>query len=292
MDTVKRRISELIELYRLEPELRDVYVEGISDRSIIESFFEVHDISNVSIYEIDTIDFSELYEKSPELKRNNKAKTICLCNQINDAHSDSIKFVVGLVDRDFDDLLRIKYKNPYLLLTDFTCFEMYFLDDDCINSFYKKILHTFPFNAKTTIKELSDPLKELFLMRYLFKCLFKNKECKFIDLKKLCNINKKTGKIGFNQSEYLNRMLNKIGEYKEKENCQKFIKKSRANLKPEIRHQIRGHDFTHLFFAYINKIKNNIQINKETFERVLPLCANYEKLSDYRLFSTLLKKYS
>ena len=289
---VRRKISEVIELYKLEPTLKDIYVEGICDKLIVESFLEKNAIKHVSIYEIDVIDFSDLYEKSPELKRNNKAKIIGLSEQLKLAHGNSLKFISCIADRDFDDLLGISY-NKYLLFTDFTSFEMYLFNKKCINTFYKRILHTFPFGAQTAINTLSEPLKELFLIRYSFICLPRsNGQCDFIDIKKTCNIDKKTGQIRFDSTEFLKKMLHKLNLYPKKEKYEKHIESTRAKLPKDIRHTIRGHDFIHLFFLYINKIKNNIKINEETLERVFFMCIDHDELIKYNLFSSLLSKYS
>ena len=70
----KRKISELITLYYLEPKLRDIYIEGITDKLVIERFLKKNKISDVKIIEIDSINFTELYDEFPEIKRNNKKK--------------------------------------------------------------------------------------------------------------------------------------------------------------------------------------------------------------------------
>ena len=78
MEPVERRkISEVVQLYRLEPTLRDIYVEGISDNLIIESFLEENNIMGVSIYEIDKIDLpSKICQSSCKICSSNCLKEI------------------------------------------------------------------------------------------------------------------------------------------------------------------------------------------------------------------------
>ena len=69
---VKRKISEVLSLYEVEPELRDIYVEGITDKLIFDRFTNKYGIQDVEIKEVDDLDFSELYSVFPDIKRNNK----------------------------------------------------------------------------------------------------------------------------------------------------------------------------------------------------------------------------
>jgi hypothetical protein len=289
-NTPKRKISEIITLYTLHPELKDIYVEGVTDNIIVESFLKTKGITNVKIYNIDDFDFSELYQQNQKLKDNCKLKLIALSEQINSVHNNSIKFVCCIADRDFDDLSGVTY-NSYVILTDFTDMEMYLFNEECINLFYKNILHTFPFDAKTTIRESSGPLSELFLIRYAIKLLC-DKPCEFIDIKNTCEIERKTGKINFNHVEYLNRMLGKLSQFQHREKYLDHIGATKSKLPKEIRLRIRGHDFTHLFFLYVHKIKNDIRINEETLERAFFMCLDRNTLSKYRLFDLLLSKYT
>ena len=62
-------IDEIIALYELEPELCDIYVEGITDQLVIKRFIDKYDIYDVNVKLIEDIDFNSI------LTRNNKVST-------------------------------------------------------------------------------------------------------------------------------------------------------------------------------------------------------------------------
>jgi hypothetical protein len=55
----------VIALYELEPDLKDIYVEGDIDKLIIDRFLKKYGMNDVSVKTAEDIDFSVLYENSP-----------------------------------------------------------------------------------------------------------------------------------------------------------------------------------------------------------------------------------
>ncbi len=56
MDNERRTLEELVTRYQLEPELRDIYVEGKTDKILLEWFLEQKGVENFAVYEIDTVE--------------------------------------------------------------------------------------------------------------------------------------------------------------------------------------------------------------------------------------------
>lgn len=126
----KRKLSEVLVLYTLEPDLKDLYVEGVTDKLCYEP---VIDCQNLNIVEVDSIDFSELYDSNPQLKRNNRKKLIELSNQLNSAFGINLTNVCCIVDSDFDFFSKDVVWNCYLKYTDYTSLEMYFFNEKTMN---------------------------------------------------------------------------------------------------------------------------------------------------------------
>ena len=57
----KRKFEEVIALAELEPELRNIYVEGVTDKIFINDYLENQQVENIKTYFIDQIDFSFIY---------------------------------------------------------------------------------------------------------------------------------------------------------------------------------------------------------------------------------------
>ncbi len=51
-----RTLEELVTLYRLAPELRDIYVEGSNDRSFVEWLLGAQGLRHVVVKDIDCVE--------------------------------------------------------------------------------------------------------------------------------------------------------------------------------------------------------------------------------------------
>jgi hypothetical protein len=288
----KRTYGELITLYNLEPDLRDIYVEGNSDKLIIERFLIKNKIADFNIIEIDNINFQELYSEIPELRRNNKKKITILSCKLDELFSKSLDKVNCIADKDFDEFLNTLLSNNYLLYTDYTCFEMYLFNNDCISIFYKNILRGFPVTPSKTLRVLGEVLKEKYLIRLVIQLKGEiNDENSITDISKSIKVNKKTGEISFDFKAHLLKILNNNKISSKLEDYIKGIEEQRLKCDNDFRNFIRGHDFIHLLYIFINKINNKISISELTLDRSLNQCIDYSELSKTNLFKTLLKIY-
>jgi len=106
-DEKRRKLDELVARYVLEPSLHDVYVEGLTDKCIIQWFLEESnlDTENVAVYEIDTIDIptDRLFELG--LNDNNRSRVIFLAFELQSRFEGSLPTVICIADKDFDSLI-------------------------------------------------------------------------------------------------------------------------------------------------------------------------------------------
>lgn len=287
----KRKISELITLYTLEPELNDIYVEGPSDKCLLNRFLNNNN-GIVNIIEINDIDFSELYKNLPNLKSNCKNKIIELSNQLESNFSNSLSQVMCIVDRDFDDFLSRIIINSYLHYTDFSSIELYFFNQNSFNIFFKDILHGFPFNSEHIIAQLKPVLNDIFNVKLallnVFGCDFETND---YDFKKLIIIDKTNGTISFDPKDYIYRFLNTKKLMSFKNSVEEHFFKLTESSTPTLDLKVRGHDFIYLFYTYIDKIKNHIKINLDTIERVVFICIDLNCIAETNLFQTIRQKY-
>lgn len=290
----RRNINELLTLYELEPSIETVYVEGKTDKIMLELFFERFNIQDVSVYEIDTIDFSKLYKNSPDLIKNHKRKIIKLSEIFADIFNEKELKINFIADKDYDYFLNKILNNKFLIYTDYTSIEMYFFDNKTIERFYKVVSRGFPVSPKLTLKNLSVLLQKLFLFR--IACKIENINVQNFSVlekrifKKLIKINK-TGAISFDFDEYINRVLSKFNIINLKKSILEKINIYEKKLTNDPRNQIHGHDFTYLLFLFIDKIKNNISLNEVLTDRTLYLCKELNELKTENLFSKLYNVY-
>ena len=290
----KRTIDEIITLYNLEPEMRSIFVEGVSDKVLIEYYLVKNDISDVTIYEIDSyVDFSSLYSEKDFLKRNNKKKLVELAKTFDSNFPEKLHFVLCIADKDFDEILEQKIQSQHLVYTDYNSLELYLFQVEVISKLYQIVLHGFPIEPEKTLSELKLPLKELFLFRYAkevlkldddFEMLSKNIFEKHFDVKS-------NGNIYFEKDTYIHKILVKNNLLKIKLDFLEKIEEGRKLLTGDFRNFIRGHDFVYLLFLQVDKFKRNLKFNEQSFERSFFGCIEVDNLNGEELFKQLIDKY-
>lgn len=280
---IKRNLNEIIAIYTLEKDIVDVYVEGITDKHIIDSYFE-YIACNKSVIEIDDIDLSETQKEFIDLDlKSNKNKLIALSRLFTKNDIDSkIKCVI---DRDFDGILTPIQEDNHILYTDYSCMESYLCCCNHISKILKVGIGNFPHNTELVIQEVSKIALILFVVRII------NENFGFgIQSPKIENhmaVNKKTGICDLDFMEYIRKYINTNKLSKQKDEILSFADKIQKHLPVDNRFNMNGHDFIEVLFHYINKIKNTANFRFENFEKAIYLSIQPNYLTDYELFKKL-----
>ena len=284
----KRTIDEILTLYILEPSIKDIYVEGAIDKSIIELYVDIHQI-NCKFYEIDSsIDFSELVQNDLSLgSHRNKLITF---SDILYRESDSTN-VICVIDKDFDDFLDQKVENNFLLRSDFSCIESYIFNEETINKVLKIGFSNFPVNADEVIKEFLKVLPTLYFIRYVREI---NVDLKFSSLLKqesAYSINK-AGVVTFNLNDYVSRYCAKNKFLAKSDFIIQEVENLLKNFNGDVRNCIHGHDFIEGFFRYVNIVKNTQNFRLENFEKALFMALEIRTFNQYSLFSDIYSRFN
>ncbi|QXP65767.1 DUF4435 domain-containing protein [Polaribacter sp. AHE13PA] len=281
----KRKVSEHIALLELEPNSKNLFIEGPEDANIFDLYLDSIDSYDVQIYPIDVIDFTELNEDLIS----NREKVLFLSKKIHEKFDDKLDFVTCIIDKDFESLKDKPDSNPYLFYTDFANLEMYLYNNTSINKILKIGLKNFPISSSQIIKILTPILVENYCLRYARESI--NNSYKLIQAEKIFKYS--TGKIIYNSDELLNKFLNKnncINLKTKFENEISFVKAKYKEL-DESRLFIHGKDFLEFFFLLIKKIKNTYSFTLKTFTRAVFLSLENEILKSNNLFLNLELKY-
>jgi hypothetical protein len=279
----KRELDELIAIYSLEEDLFDLYVEGPTDRSIIENYLE-YKRKDKSVIEIDDIDLSPLEKEYQDLNLySNKDKLIALSRLLSE--KKILTKVKCVVDRDFDGILKTIEQNKFLLYTDFSCIESYFFCNEHINKLLKLGIRNYPIETVFVIEQIGKVICGIFKLRMINKHFgFNGTKPK---IKNHTHINKKTGFCDFNFTDYLRIFLNANKLIDRRHEIEKFIKEIEGTIGNDVRNQLNGHDFIEVLFDYINKTKNTVNFRLENFERTFYLSVQPNYLDKYELFEKL-----
>lgn len=280
---VKRDLNEIIAIYTFEKEIVDVYVEGSTDKHIIDNYFEYIKCDK-NVTEISDVDFSEEQQNFPNLDlKSNKNKLIALSILLTNNNIDSK--IKCIIDRDFDGILTPVQKDSHILYTDYSCMESYLCCQNYIGKILKIGMRNFPHSTDLVIEEVSKVVSILFIIRII------NEKFKFgLSCPKIeghMSVDKKTGICNISFEKYIEKYIttNKLSLQKEK--IIAFAEEVIKKLPADMRFNMNGHDFIEILFHYINKIKNTVNFKLENFERTVYLSIQPNYLDDYNLFKEL-----
>lgn len=284
MQVYKKKYSEIVALSKLEKKIDDIFVEGNTDKVLIDHFLSVKKTNKKTI-SIDQIDFSgiKIDETGDLAIQSNKNKLIVLSQLIFNKSSDSP--IRCVIDKDFDDYLN-SVDNKILLRTDYSCAESYLFCIDVLEKLLNVGIGNFPFKSDFILNQLAGVLRHIFCIRLLRAKFFPSAQ--LLSIESVTNIEKKTGEIHFNADEYLDKFINKNNLSSDKILIKTNYQMLLSNLKEDPRDNINGHDYFDLLFRYINKIKNTPNFKETNFKKVMMLSVEAQILEQHNLFQLLL----
>lgn len=291
MNEIERRtIDELVTRYILEPELRDIYVEGPSDKILFKWFLNKNECNNIEIYEINSIDINDDLINTLGLQSGNRDRLVALSVELERFLPTSIKYVLCIADSDFDFLLGRKYGSRYLLYTDYTSIEIYF----CYEQIIEKILlfgaHRDTIDIPAFMENLTEILQELFIIRSTNEKLVWG--LTWVDFIRNCKI--KNGLIEFDVRKFIEKYLSKNNKL---DRINEFIETCEELKKVKVethKHQIHGEDYLELLGWYISKLVHNgghNYRNKQIMRTIIFQSANVRELTNEKMFEKLAGIY-
>jgi hypothetical protein len=219
------------------------------------------------------------------VENNNRGRVIALAYEL-DAFVGGRPCLTAIADADFDIVLKKSYTARCLLLTDYTCMEMYAFSAQVISKYLRVHLRNFPKTAKCVVREIKDALEQLFIIRLVNSTRRLNLESVSWERSlKLVG----TG-VQLDANDYLVRYLNKNSRSADMSDFLEQIALVKKQLTSDPRNQVQGHDFINLLSWYIAQHKGFHRPDPEMLERALFTAAADEALKKEGMFSTLLAR--
>jgi len=283
----RRTTEELIALYELESEVRDIYVEGPADLYLIKWFLGQIGKGSIVVYDISTVEISAEMVQFHGLDNNNRDRVIVLALELERRLGQESVQVTCIADRDFDLILNHRHDCNLLLFTDYTGIEMYLFNEGCIDKFFNVCLRGFPFPAGHVIGQLINILQEVFLIRLANKLL--GLKLNWMTFERCCKLS--GGGIIFNTDDFITRYLNKNDMLERKDKFVYTVNSWRPKLTSNPRYQMHGHDFIELLAWYLKKHGVDSKLSDSKFvERSLFGCIEIELLANETLFKHLINR--
>lgn len=200
----RRRLSELASRYKYHPEFRDIYVEGEWEKKRIRWVLGGQGVSEYAIYDVDTVHLPDSVLSKYNLAEGKKGRVVALAHELEGIVSD-YRQVTCIADRDYDLLLGINHSSPLLLLTDYSCQESYYIDDNIFDKFFEFVLCINQLKGSQFLKEMLPVLQELHLIRAVNLSL--GFGLSLIPVENCVDF--RDNKVLFDKEEFIKRSLNK-----------------------------------------------------------------------------------
>jgi hypothetical protein len=131
----RRKLSEVVERLRREPQVRELYVEGIYDRDFYRSALTYFGVDDVHVYPIETIEVPDELLQELQLTRGQRQRVEAAAKKIEE-YPEVYAQVALLIDSDLDYLLDRPLRATPLIRTDTSCAEVILWRKDVLERFF------------------------------------------------------------------------------------------------------------------------------------------------------------
>lgn len=285
----RRTIAELSVLYDLEPEIRDVFVEGSDDVAVLKWYLRHRSNCAFSVLEIGAIDIPSSVIEAHNLDRGNRDCVLALAAELSGqlkGHSRNCPTLV--YDADLDRLFESHRSVEMLIPTDFACLEMYLFNEATVDKMMSLVLRGCEVSVDQALNTLTSVLVRLWIIKAANHML--GLSMSWISFNRCCEIS--GASIVFDENEFINRYLTNSSRSAERGRFTTQMGKIESNLQDDPRHQIDGHHFFILarwYFRHFARDKSVLR-GEDAFGRAFFGCLELEALDQQPLFQQLLAR--
>jgi hypothetical protein len=280
----RKEIDELVSLYSLEPELNDVYVEGVNDKGFIEWFLAEKGEKRIEVYCIDGISIPpEVLAKHDLGAGGNRSRVIALSEELAERLPSNSR-ILCIADRDNEDFVSCGKENRYLGFTDYTSIELYLLQRKTLRKLFLLVLGGMPVSAGDLLREITDILSEVFLIRLTNFVLGWNME--WVPFIKYTNV---VNGITFAEDRFINAYLKKNKKWERRKEFEEKRKELRLELDEDPRSRVRGHDLMELMHKVVKRAKPRCKFADVAFCGAFLGCLEIQDVVEEPMFQRLVE---
>lgn len=257
-------VDELIARYDLEPELKDIYVEGSFDRDLLKKYCAESNLNDRVIYEINVVDIPFDLIAKYNFTEGNKQRVITLAKELSVIPKECN--YTCIVDKDLDHWFGKEENVPRLFWTNYCAIELYFFNENFIKNLFELTLGCIITKWDDFFASFVGVLKQLYCIRLSDYALGLKMEWIAIDK----SLSGRYGVIEFNVDDYFLKVLNKNSCSKQKDNVTQCYRDWLLKLEGDPRLWIRGHDFVDLIVWVSKNFKGYKEVSNEVaIQRIL-----------------------
>lgn len=261
----RRTISELEARYALEPSLRDVYVEGPSDRVLVELALKyLGENSRIRAYEIDTVDVPEILLEERSLRGGNKGRLLALADELAIKSTRDLQSNAAcLADLDLDGILGTCRDYPLMVYTMGLSLDVVLTEPAVLQKLLSLVLLGFPQPAERLLDQLLPVLNERILHRIAAAQL--NIETEPQTLAKSCTFD--DWRLEFNSSKFVRQYLEKARSIPLQSRFLESVERNREAISRDSRKYVHMGDFFELLHFCLRKVKPRLIPEYSLFRR-------------------------
>lgn len=286
----RKTVAELIAQYELEPTLRDLYVEGPSDKRLFEWFLKQFGCTPSSVFEISDINVDQKSLEKFGLQSGNRDRVIALSLEFEKMLQKDAPYLLCIADSDFNFLLGCTHSSRYLLYTDYTSVDLYLWSEEVIDKLFYLGVPCKTGNSATLLTNFKDVLQELFIVRAANKKL--GFGIHFTEFTRYCRINNNL--VVFDCGRFAKNCLTTCGHSGDIDKFHAVCEELRAIKVATCKYRIRGHDYIKLLAWYVSRIVSsggNVYRNPDMMRKMIILTVDAKSLENEGMFKKLIKKY-
>jgi hypothetical protein len=289
VQTEQKKIRELANRYWLEPTIKDVFVEGRADVSVVSRFLRLENLRDVCVYEIASVEIPPEPLLNAGLHDGKRGRVIFLAWELQKTLSASSSSVTCVADRDYDTVLDRNYQSPFLLFMDHCCMEMYCFDSDVLHSLLTALAPSLSPDSARILRKLAPLLQRLFALRATNIALG-------LGLKWLDSFEKSCTTVGdsieFDEDDFITRYLGKNAQLKAKPQFVQKLSEISLKMDGDSRMFIRGHDLSLVLAWYLREhcSKTSPFFQPQVLEKFLLAMIDHAQLHNSQFFRTLLAR--
>lgn len=289
-ETLRRTIDELVARYMLEPQLRDLYVEGSTDKRLFEWFLKQFGCESVAIFEISFVDIPDALTNRLDLQSRNRDRVVALAVELERALPREVPCLLCIADSDFDFLLGGRRSSQYLRYTDYTSVDLYFCFEYVLEKCFMVGIGRLPCDASALLTNLAHVLQEVFCIRAANEKL--GWGLRWIDFTPCCRI--ENVQVMFDRTRFITRYLSANSRLRDSGEFNVVCEQLRNVEVEDFRHRIHGHDYLQLVGWYISRLirRGGHKYGDPMIVRAMIFSAiDVNLLAKEELFKELLKTY-
>jgi hypothetical protein len=203
----RRTIGELVARYTLEPSLKDIYVEGRTDRALIALALDSWPRSHgVNVYDIDSVHIPPELLATKGFTEGNKARVLTLADELDRECTESLTArVVCLADRDLDTILGAECDCPLVVYTSGPSLDLVVASPTVLGKLLTVVMGGSSLSPRGLLTQLSPVLAERLLQRVALRAISPNA----VMLSAVKDLTFEDGALEFDANRYITRLLSK-----------------------------------------------------------------------------------